>query len=168
VKMTTSLGSLVIVLDDDQAPATVANFLSYVDDGSYANTIFHRVIPNFMAQGGGFYPGLQMVPTREPVVNEAKSSGLQNNRGTIAMARTNNPDSATRQFYINLKDNAFLDPNPNSPGYAVFGRVESGMDVVDLMATKPTSAKSQHQNVPLEPIVIIGVERMESVKYMRE
>jgi cyclophilin family peptidyl-prolyl cis-trans isomerase len=155
VVMETSLGSITLELDTAKAPASVANFLAYADAGFYDGTIFHRVIPNFMIQGGGYTADLKQKPTQPPVKNEA-ANGLKNQRGTIAMARTRVVDSATSQFFINHKDNAFLDyrgPSPQEIGYAVFGNVIKGMDVVDAIAVTPT----RPGDVPVEPIVIESV-----------
>lgn len=157
VKLQTSLGDIVIKLDKEKAPVTVENFLAYVKDGQYDGTIFHRVIPGFMAQGGGFTEKWDQKPTKAPIKNEA-DNGLLNKRGTIAMARTSDPQSATAQFFINYADNAFLDyksPTPSGWGYAVFGEVVQGMDVVDKMATVPTGRGGpMPTDVPKTPIVI--------------
>ncbi len=156
VTMETSKGTIVLELYPEKAPKTVANFLSYAKEGFFDGTIFHRVIPNFMIQGGGFTPDMQQKPTRAPIEIES-NNGLHNERGTIAMARTSDPDSATAQFFINLKDNGFLDysaPTPQGWGYAVFGRVIEGMDVVDAIAQVPTGRRGMHQDVPLEPVII--------------
>jgi len=157
VKLHTSLGDVVIQLNPEKAPETVKNFLVYVNDGHYNGTIFHRVIPGFMAQGGGFTEKWEQKPTKAPVKNEA-DNGLLNKRGAIAMARTSDPQSATAQFFINYADNAFLDyksPTPQSWGYAVFGEVVQGMDVVDKMATVPTGRGGpMPTDVPQTPIVI--------------
>ena len=162
VNMQTNKGLIVIELYPDQAPQSVANFLAYVDAGFYDGTIFHRVIPDFMIQGGGFTADLEKKATRDPIPNEA-DNGLKNERGTLAMARTNDPNSATAQFFINHKDNAFLDhsgKNPRGWGYAVFGRVTDGMSVVDAIATTPTGAKGMFpKDVPLETIVIEKASR---------
>jgi len=155
VRLDTSMGEIVIELDAAKAPKTVANFLEYVKAGHYDGTIFHRVIPNFMIQGGGFDPDLKQKPTRAPISLESKN-GLTNVRGSVAMARTSVPDSATAQFFINLKDNAFLDAanTPDGSGYAVFGKVVSGMDVVDKIWAVPTGNKGPYQNVPVTPVLI--------------
>jgi cyclophilin family peptidyl-prolyl cis-trans isomerase len=154
VKLETNFGDIVIELDEKAAPVTVKNFLTYVDEGFYDGTIFHRVIPNFMIQGGGFTPDMEQKKTHPPIVNEA-NNGLKNNRGTIAMARTNNPDSATSQFFINHKDNDFLNyAGPDRPGYAVFGKVVDGMETVDKIAVVKTTRKGPHADVPIEPVVI--------------
>ena len=150
------MGAIELALDDEKAPATVANFIRYAKDGHYDGTIFHRVIDGFMIQGGGFTKDMVQKPTREPVRNEAMN-GLKNLRGTIAMARTMVVDSATSQFFINLVDNGFLDfssPTPQGFGYAVFGKVTSGMDVVDAIAKVKTGDAGPHQNVPVKAVVI--------------
>lgn len=138
VLMTTNLGELTIQLDEKKAPLSSQNFLRYVEDGSYVGTIFHRVIPGFMAQGGGFDKDLQRRPTYPPIKNES-TNGLSNARATIAMARTQDPDSATRQFYINYQNNSFLDAQGSRPGYAVFGKVVKGFSVIEKMAEIPTT-----------------------------
>ncbi|MDX8129801.1 peptidylprolyl isomerase [Methylomonas sp. OY6] len=163
VKLTTSLGDVVIQLEDEKAPVSAANFLAYVKQGFYAGTIFHRVIPGFMAQGGGFDTSFKQKETNAPIKNEA-DNGLKNKRGTLAMARTNDPHSATAQFFINYKDNSFLDhtsPSPSGWGYAVFGEVIEGMDVVDAMAKQATGNRGPHQDVPKTDIVI---EKAEVIK----
>ncbi|SDI51687.1 peptidyl-prolyl cis-trans isomerase A (cyclophilin A) [Variovorax sp. OV700] len=154
VKLDTSAGDILIELDQAKAPKTVENFLQYVKDKHYDGTVFHRVIDGFMIQGGGFTPEMQQKPTRAPIALEA-SNGLKNDRYTIAMARTGNPNSATSQFFINVKNNDSLNaPNPDGYGYTVFGRVVSGTDVVDKIRAVQTGNKGGMQNVPLEPIVI--------------
>jgi peptidyl-prolyl cis-trans isomerase A (cyclophilin A) len=155
VKLATSLGDIVVELDREKAPKTVDNFLQYVKAGHYDGTVFHRVIENFMIQGGGMKPDLSEKPTRAPIPLESRS-GLSNVRGTIAMARTMVPDSATAQFFINVKDNPFLDqPNArDGHGYAVFGKVVAGMDVVDKIKSVPVADKGGHQNVPATPVII--------------
>jgi peptidyl-prolyl cis-trans isomerase A (cyclophilin A) len=154
VKLATSAGDIVLELYPDKAPKTVANFLQYVAERQYDGTIFHRVIDGFMIQGGGFTPDMQQKATREPIPLEARS-GLRNDRGTIAMARTANPNSATAQFFINVVDNSNLNaPMPDGYGYAVFGKVVAGMDVVDRIRSVATGNKGMHQNVPLSPILI--------------
>ncbi len=159
VVIKTSEGDITLRLFADKAPISVANFLSYVDDGYYNGTIFHRVIPDFMIQGGGFTPDLVEKATKEPIVNEAKKNKLHNTRGTIAMARTNDPDSATSQFFINQRNNLRLDWTPGRDGYTVFGEVIQGMSVVDFIATAPTAQMGGHGNVPLQPIVIKEIVR---------
>jgi cyclophilin family peptidyl-prolyl cis-trans isomerase len=163
VKLTTTLGEIVIQLNPEKAPVSSANFLTYVNEGFYNGTIFHRIIPGFMAQGGGFDASFSQKAVHAPIKNEA-NNGLSNNRGTIAMARTPDPDSATAQFFINYKDNSFLNhtsPTPNGWGYAVFGEVIEGMDVVDAMAKQPTGNRGPHQDVPKTDIVI---EKAEIIK----
>lgn len=157
VKLETSLGDIVIELNEDKAPVTVANFLGYVNDGFYDGTIFHRVIKNFMIQGGGFTQEFQQKTTKAAIENEA-DNGLSNKRGAVAMARTNDPHSATAQFFINTVDNGFLDFQAKVPsgwGYAVFGEVIEGMDVVDAIREVDTTMRGPHQDVPAEDIVII-------------
>ena len=154
VELVTSLGTIEVQLDPQRAPKTVANFLQYVKSGFYGGTIFHRVIPGFMIQGGGFTPDMQQKPTQPPIPLESQN-GLKNLRGTIAMARTANPNSATSQFFINLVDNPALDyPQPDGHGYAVFGQVIKGMDVVDRIAKVPTQDAGPYQNGPVTPVVI--------------
>ncbi|MCB1675754.1 MAG: peptidyl-prolyl cis-trans isomerase [Halioglobus sp.] len=154
----TSEGDITLRLFRDKAPVTVANFLHYVDSGFYRGTIFHRVIPDFMIQGGGFSPDMVPKETGEPIVNESRNR-LHNTRGTIAMARTNNPDSATAQFFINQRSNLQLDWAPGRPGYTVFGEVVLGMDIVDFIATAPTGQVGPFSDVPKEPITILEVVR---------
>ena len=156
VEITTSKGIIVIELDSKVAPKTVENFLGYVNDGSYDGTIFHRVIKGFMIQGGGFVPQMVQKKTRDPIINEA-DNGLKNLRGTIAMARTMEPHSATSQFFINTVDNSFLDhtaKNARGWGYCVFGKVVDGMDTVDEISKVKTANKAGHQDVPVVPVVI--------------
>ena len=156
VEMTTSAGTLRIELDDEKAPVSVANFLAYAGKGHYDNTVFHRVIKGFMVQGGGFEPGMKQKPTDAPIANEA-NNGLKNLHYTLAMARTSAPHSATAQFFINTTDNGFLDFKSESPqgwGYAVFGRVVSGTEVVDAIEGVRTGRKGMHDDVPLEDVVI--------------
>jgi peptidyl-prolyl cis-trans isomerase B (cyclophilin B) len=160
VRLTTNHGPIVLELEDDDAPATVANFLQYVRDGHYDNTLFHRVIDGFMIQGGGFSPGMSQKPTRAPVANEA-GNGLKNKRHTVAMARTSEPHSATAQFFINVGDNDFLDykgPSPQGWGYCVFGKVVEGGDVVDRIKGVATARSGFHQDVPREDVVITRAE----------
>lgn len=155
VKLQTSLGDIVLTLDAQKAPKTVENFVKYVAEGHYNGTVFHRVIGNFMIQGGGFTANLEQKDTRAPIALEARN-GLTNQRGTIAMARTSNPNSATAQFFINVVDNDMLNaPNPDGHGYAVFGRVTQGMDVVDKIRAVPTGNRGMHQNVPTTPVTIL-------------
>jgi len=163
VEVKTSAGRFVVELDSKNAPKTVANFLQYAKDGFYNGTIFHRVIDGFMIQGGGFDRQMQQKPTRAPIENEAERAlkgDLRNRVGTIAMARTSNPNSATAQFFVNVKDNAFLDfrdPSPQGIGYAAFGRVVEGMEVVQRIAKVPTGNVGPFQNVPSTPVVIESV-----------
>ncbi|MCL7419830.1 MAG: peptidylprolyl isomerase [Methylobacter sp.] len=163
VKLTTTLGDIIVQLNPEKAPISSANFLTYVNEGFYNGTIFHRVIPGFMAQGGGFDTSFNQKAVHDPIKNEA-NNGLPNNRGTIAMARTPAPDSATAQFFINYKDNSFLNhtsPTPNGWGYAVFGEVIEGMEIVDAMAKQPTGNRGPHQDVPKTDIVIEKAEVIE-------
>ncbi|MEY3296006.1 MAG: hypothetical protein RLZZ451_2054 [Pseudomonadota bacterium] len=156
VQMDTSAGTLRIELDDVAAPASTANFLAYVKAGHYDGTVFHRVIKGFMVQGGGFEPGMKQKPTMAPIKNEA-SNGLKNRHYTLAMARTSDPHSATAQFFINTTDNGFLDFKSESPqgwGYAVFGKVVAGTEVVDAIEKAKTGRKGFHDDVPLEDVVI--------------
>jgi peptidyl-prolyl cis-trans isomerase B (cyclophilin B) len=156
----TSHGDITLELDAENAPKTVENFLQYVRDGHYDNTIFHRVIPGFMVQGGGMEPGMKQKPTRAQIANEA-GNGLKNRRYTVAMARTNEPHSATSQFFINVTDNDFLDykgPSPQGWGYCVFGKVTVGQDVVDRITAVPTGNAGFHQNVPTDDVVIQRAE----------
>ncbi|MBI3044267.1 MAG: peptidyl-prolyl cis-trans isomerase [Betaproteobacteria bacterium] len=160
VKLQTNHGTIAIELDDKRAPRTVANFLKYVEDGHYANTLFHRVIDRFMIQGGGFEPGMRQKPTRAPVKNEADNR-IKNAAYTIAMARTSEPHSATAQFFINVADNAFLDhtaPDAQGWGYCVFGRVADGTEVVDRIKAVKTGRRGMHQDVPLEDVIIEKAE----------
>lgn len=155
VRLATSLGDIVVELDAAKAPKTVENFLQYVNDRHYDGTVFHRVIGNFMIQGGGFGADMQQKATRAPIPLEA-SNGLKNDRGTIAMARTSNPNSATSQFFINVVDNAGLNaPSPDGHGYTVFGKVVAGMDVVDKIRAVPVGNRGMHQNVPQTPVTIV-------------
>ena len=163
VLLETTSGDILLELFPDKAPETVANFLQYVDDGFYADTIFHRVIPGFMIQGGGLGARMDTRETRPPVKNEA-DNGLKNERGALAMARTMDPHSATAQFFINLVDNAFLDhtaPSPDGWGYCVFGRVSEGMDVVDKIAKVKTRTVGGFENVPADMVMITGASRFE-------
>lgn len=163
VKLTTTLGEIIIQLNTEKAPVSSANFLTYVNEGFYNGTIFHRIIPGFMAQGGGFDTSFNQKAVHAPIKNEA-NNGLANSRGTISMARTNDPNSATAQFFINYKDNSFLNhtsPTASGWGYAVFGEVIEGMDVVDAMAKQATGNRGGHQDVPKTDIII---EKAEVVK----
>ena len=159
VLLTTSHGEIEIELNEQKAPISVKNFLNYVDKGHYNGTIFHRVIPGFMVQGGGFDANFTQKPTDKPIQNEA-NNGLFNTRGTIAMARTANPHSATSQFFINHADNAFLNYGARDMGYAVFGKVVNGMEVVDKIAAVPTGNRGPHQNVPQENVELISAKRL--------
>jgi len=166
LRFETSLGNFTVELNEKEAPISVKNFLRYVDDKHYDGTIFHRVIPGFMIQGGGMEVGMGEKDTHEPIKNEAKN-GLKNDRGTLAMARTNVVDSATAQFFINLKDNDFLNHAPGGPsayGYAVFGKVTEGMDVIDKIAKVKTGTRRPHSDVPVEDVVITSVRRIEAAK----
>ncbi len=160
VKVVTSKGPFVLQLRPDAAPKTVENFLEYVRDGFYDNTVFHRVIPGFMIQGGGFTSDLTRKPTQDPIVNEAKPT-LKNLRGSIAMARTSAPDSATSQFFINVVNNGFLDAGVRGAGYAVFGKVTEGMGVVDAIAGVDTKNARGMANVPVDPVIIESVSVLE-------
>lgn len=167
VKLETSEGDIIVVLFADKSPKTVENFLAHVDEGFYENTVFHRIIDNFMVQGGGFDVDLKQKKTERKVINESKNR-LHNDRGTLAMARTSDPDSAGSQFFINQRNNPRLDWTPFKPGYTVFGEVITGMRIVDFMASTPTgnavgkTDKGQMplQNVPLDPIVLLRVTRV--------
>lgn len=156
VRIDTDMGSFVIQLEAAKAPVTVANFLQYVQDGHYNGTVFHRVIPDFMIQGGGFTANMAQKPTRAPIVLESRT-GLRNVRGTVAMARTMAPDSATAQFFVNIKDNDFLDAaqSRDGQGYAVFGRVVDGMEIIDRIRAVPTANRGMHQNVPQQPVTLL-------------
>lgn len=167
VKLNTTAGSFVLRLRPDQAPQTVRNFLHYVNKGYYAGTLFHRVIPGFMIQGGGFTKDMEKKPTDAPVKNESNND-LHNNRGTIAMARTADPDSATSQFFINLVDNHYLDSKNGQPGYTVFGKVIRGMGVVDSIAKVPTTTKGSYQNVPVTPVVIQSANVISKAKALKK
>lgn len=163
VKFTTTAGDFIIELNPEKAPITVANFLSYVNDGFYTGTVFHRIIPAFMAQGGGFDTSFKEKITQDTIKIEA-DNGLKNDRGTIAMARTGIPDSATSQFFINYKDNDFLNhtaPTSSGWGYTVFGKVIKGMEAIDAMEKAPTANRNGHQNVPKTDIVIEKAEVIE-------
>ena len=165
VKLHTNHGDITLALDAEKAPKSVANFVAYVKDGHYNGTVFHRVIKGFMIQGGGFEPGetMHQKPTKAPIDNEA-NNGLKNERGAIAMARTNDPHSATAQFFINTVDNDFLNhtsPTPQGWGYAVFGKVTEGMDVVDKIRSVRTGNRGFHQDVPLEDVIIESAEVIE-------
>ncbi|MEO0576770.1 MAG: peptidylprolyl isomerase [Pseudomonadota bacterium] len=154
----TNHGDIHLDLNDEKAPISVENFFRYLDEGYFNDTIFHRVIPNFMIQGGGMDVDMNQKPTHDPIKNEA-DNGLPNVRGSIAMARTNVVDSATSQFFINLSDNSFLDHGGRDFGYAVFGKVTQGMDIVDTIAAVKTGNHGGHGDVPVEPVKIISVRR---------
>jgi peptidyl-prolyl cis-trans isomerase B (cyclophilin B) len=160
VKLHTNFGTITLELFAEKAPESVKNFLSYVESGHFNNTIFHRVIPGFMIQGGGFEPGMIQKPTQDPIKNEA-DNGLKNDMYTVAMARTSDPHSATAQFFINVSNNDFLNftaPNPRGWGYAVFGKVVEGMDVVDKIKAVKTGNAGFHQDVPKEDVIIEKAE----------
>lgn len=154
----TSMGQLVITLYPEKAPVTVANFLAYVDEGFYDNSIFHRVIPGFVIQGGGFDTSMRLKQTKAPIRNESDNL-LANHRGTLSMARTQNPDSATSQFFINLENNANLNASFNKPGYAVFAEVSEGMPIIDMISRVRTGSFKRHQDVPLEAVLILSARR---------
>ncbi len=158
IRFETSMGNFSLELLSDKAPVSVRNFLDYVDAGFFDGTVFHRVIPGFMIQGGGFLPDMSRKPTNSPIQNEA-GNGLKNERGTLSMARTADVDSATSQFFINLSNNAFLDHGERDYGYAVFARVTEGMDVIDKIAAVPTGNRDGHQDIPLEPVVVNSATR---------
>jgi peptidyl-prolyl cis-trans isomerase B (cyclophilin B) len=162
VELQTSLGSVKIELDNARAPETVRNFLTYVDEGHYDGTVFHRVIKGFMVQGGGFEPGMKQKPTREQIRNEA-NNGVKNDHYTLAMARTSAPHSASAQFFINTTDNAFLNFKSESPqgwGYAVFAKVVAGNEVVDLIESVKTGRRGGHDDVPVDDVVIVSAKRV--------
>lgn len=159
VVLTTNLGAITIELDADKAPISVANFLAYVDSGFYSNTLFHRVLPGFMIQGGGYGLKLDDKKNMDPIKNEAPN-GLLNDRGSVALARTSAINSATSQFFINTVDNAFLNHTESSYGYAVFGRVIEGMKVVDKIEMTPTERSGSFANLPVEPVILLSVSRL--------
>ena len=161
VEMRTSMGTLTITLLPEKAPETVANFLEYVDAGFYDNTIFHRVVPNFVIQGGGFQQGMRPKKTNAPIVNES-NNGLANRRGTLSMARLTNPDSATSQFFINLENNPSLNASFNKAGYAVFAEISEGLPIIDMISRVRTGNVKHYQNVPLEPVMILSAARKEN------
>jgi peptidyl-prolyl cis-trans isomerase A (cyclophilin A) len=164
LEVKTSLGTISIELYQDKAPKSVENFLQYAKDDFYNGTVFHRVIPGFMIQGGGFTPEMKQKDTRAPIQNEARN-GLKNQTGTLAMARTGDPHSATAQFFINLRDNSFLDyPSRDGWGYAVFGKVTQGFDIVQKIAMVPTGNAGPHQNVPSTPVIIESVKLLPAKK----
>lgn len=158
VLLSTSLGDITIELYPEKAPITVENFLAYVDSGFFDGTIFHRVIPGFVIQGGGFTEDMKKKPTRPPVKNEA-GNGLKNERGTLSMARTQETDSATSQFFINLSDNTALDHGTRGFGYAVFGKVIEGMDIIDKIAAVKTGNRGMFNDVPVQPVLIVSARR---------
>jgi cyclophilin family peptidyl-prolyl cis-trans isomerase len=160
VRFETSRGDFTVELDAEAAPVTVRNFLRYVDEGFFDGTVFQRVIPGFVIQGGGLTPDLAQKRTHAPIQNEA-SNGLKNKRGTLSMARTDDIHSATSQFFVNLADNDFLDHKPGSYGYAVFGRVTEGMDVIDRIAEVRTGRRKGHDDVPIEDVSVIAARRLE-------
>ncbi|MEI8631129.1 peptidylprolyl isomerase [Vibrio sp. PP-XX7] len=162
VEFETTLGNFTVELDSVKAPVTVKNFLQYVEDGSYVGTIFHRVIPGFMAQGG-FSTQMKQLKSYPPIINEA-SNGLPNNTGTIAMARTQDPNSATRQFFINLVDNDYLNYSKRSPGYAVFGHVTAGFSTIQTIGKQPTTSQNYMNDVPVKPIIITRVTLIDDTK----
>ena len=159
IRFETSLGSFTVELFEKEAPLSAQNFLDYVDAGHFDGTVFHRVIPGFVIQGGGLTADMRQKPTRAPIRNEA-TNGLKNRRGTLSMARTNDPHSATSQFFVNLVDNAFLDPGRGGAGYAVFGCVTEGMDGVDKIAAVKTGKKAGHQDVPVTPVEVTSAKRI--------
>ena len=158
IKFETSLGDFTVELFEKEAPVSAKNFLDYVDAGHFDGTVFHRVIPGFVIQGGGMTADMKQKATRAPIRNEA-DNGLKNRRGTLSMARTNDPHSATSQFFVNLVDNAFLDPGRGNPGYAVFGCVTEGMSVIDAIAKVKTGKRGMHDDVPVEPVVVKSARR---------
>jgi cyclophilin family peptidyl-prolyl cis-trans isomerase len=159
IRFETSLGDFTIELFEKEAPISAKNFLDYVDAGHFDGTVFHRVIPGFVIQGGGMTADMKQKPTKSPIKNEA-DNGLKNRRGTLSMARTNDPHSATSQFFVNLVDNAFLDPGRGGAGYAVFGHVTDGMSVVDEIAKIKTGRKGMHDDVPVEAVVVKSAKRI--------
>ena len=161
IRFDTTLGSFTVDLFEKDAPVTTQNFLEYVDSGHFADTVFHRVIPGFVIQGGGMTADMRQKSTRAPISNEA-SNGVKNRRGSLSMARTNDPNSATSQFFINLVDNTSLDQGRGSAGYAVFGCVVAGMDVVDQIARVKTGRRGGHDDVPVDPVVVKSVTRVEA------
>jgi len=158
VEMRTTMGTLVITLLPEKAPKTVANFLKYVDAGFYDNTVFHRVIPGFVIQGGGFMAHMRPKKTNAPIINES-NNGLANRRGTLSMARRQDPNSATSQFFINLENNTSLNASFSKPGYAVFAEISEGLPIIDMISRVRTGTVKQYQNVPLEPVMILSVQR---------
>jgi cyclophilin family peptidyl-prolyl cis-trans isomerase len=163
IRFETTLGAFVVELFEKEAPLSAQNFREYAESGHFDNTVFHRVIPGFVIQGGGMTADMKQKPTRDPIRNEA-DNGLKNRRGTLSMARTNDPHSATSQFFVNLVDNAFLDPGRGGAGYAVFGHVVEGMSVVDAIAKVKTGRKGMHDDVPVEPVVVTSARPVEPEK----
>jgi cyclophilin family peptidyl-prolyl cis-trans isomerase len=163
VRFETSLGAFTLELDTENAPVSAENFLAYVDEGFFDGLIFHRVIPGFMIQGGGMLPDMSQKKNKAPIKNEA-ANGLKNDRGTIAMARTNDINSATSQFFINLSDNDFLNHAPGNYGYAVFGKVVDGLDTIDLIAKERTGRRKGHDDVPVTDVVITSAKRVDAGK----
>jgi cyclophilin family peptidyl-prolyl cis-trans isomerase len=161
IRFHTTHGDFTVELFDKEAPISVENFLKYVDDEHFDGTIFHRIVPGFVIQGGGLTTDFQPKKTRAPIANEAMN-GLKNERGTLSMARTNDVNSATSQFFVNLKDNAFLDHSKAQYGYAVFGRVTAGLDVVDKIAAVRTGTRKQYQDAPLEDVTIVSARRVDA------
>jgi len=161
IRFQTTHGDFTVELFDKEAPISVENFLKYVDDEHFDGTIFHRIVPGFVIQGGGLTPDFQPKTTRAPIANEA-TNGLKNERGTLSMARTNEVNSATSQFFVNLSDNAFLDHSKAQYGYAVFGRVTQGLDVVDKIAAVRTGTRKQYQDAPLEDVTIVSARRLDA------
>jgi peptidyl-prolyl cis-trans isomerase A (cyclophilin A) len=159
IRFETTLGNFTVELFEKEAPISSRNFLEYADSGHFDGTVFHRVIPGFVIQGGGLTSDMSQKPTQPPIRNEAEN-GLKNRRGTLSMARTNDPHSATSQFFVNLVDNAFLDPGRGGAGYAVFGCVTEGMDVVDKIAAVKTGNKGGHQDVPVTPVEVTSAKRV--------
>jgi peptidyl-prolyl cis-trans isomerase A (cyclophilin A) len=163
IRFETSHGGFTVELYDEDAPLTVANFLRYVDDGFFDGTIFHRIVPGFVIQGGGLTSDFAQKKTHPPVKNEA-GNGVRNQRGTLSMARTDEIHSATSQFFVNLADNDFLDQRPGQYGYAVFGRIADGMDVIDRIAALPTGRRKGHSDAPTEDVLITSARRLDSTK----
>ena len=161
IRFHTTHGDFTVELFDKEAPISVENFLKYVDDGHFDGTIFHRIVPGFVIQGGGLAADFSTKKTRAPITNEA-TNGLKNERGTLSMARTNDVNSATSQFFVNLSDNAFLDHTKGQFGYAVFGRVKDGLDVVDKIAAVRTGTRRQYQDAPLEDVAIVSARRVDA------
>jgi peptidyl-prolyl cis-trans isomerase A (cyclophilin A) len=159
IRFETTLGDFTVELFEKEAPVTVANFLKYIDDGFFDGTVFHRIVPGFVIQGGGFTEDMTQKRTHPPIKNEA-DNGVKNERGSLSMARTNDINSATSQFFVNLKDNDFLDHKRGNFGYAVFGRVTEGMDVIDKIAAVETGRKRGHDDVPLEAVIMKSVRRL--------